>query len=180
MARCNVCYQLFTRKSDLTRHVRAGSKCAAKPDQLAELTTAVARLAERVDRQDLEIQDLKRGRTGIFPQYAPLVFAERDLLTLVVEGLHAFAQPHKWPVLMVGKAVYYCDGGAWAPMTEENLDRLAGDVMKQLSALLTKYVADRGMLYSDADGRYLEYTLKVYEMRPSQLKKAVLSVCDRV
>ena len=176
MARCNECFQTFSRKSDLPRHM----KICAKPDALAELALKVARLAERVDEQDKEIQELKRARTGMFPQVAPLVFTEEDLLHFVGEGLRAFVQGHQWPITLVGKAVYFSDGGSWVPMSDEHLQKMAADVMKQLSALLTAYADARGMQFTDSDGRYLDYSMKVHGMRASQLKKAILSVCERV
>lgn len=171
MLRCPVCYNTFSTTRSLGNHA-----CGTAVDRVGELAKKLEALVERVDAQERQIRDLqaevKRG--GLLPEPPPLAFDEGDMLALAQNGLKAFVRRHQWPVGVLGKTVYFHEDGAWVEMTPTHMKRLAAAVTKQLSILLMAYVQAEGLLESDPEGRFPEYSQNVHGMEPGQLKKAIL------
>lgn len=185
MQRCPTCHNAFSNKrahacdsGDLARAVR---ELAARVDLQGRQLEAQERQLEAQERQlaaqkrqvDELVNEAKRG-ASLLPDAPPLVFVEADMLSLVQVGLKAFVRRHRWPLSALGKAVFFCEAGEWVALTPVLMNRLAGDVMKQLSILLMAYVKAHGLLDHDPDGRYLEYSQAIHEMEPGQLKRAIL------
>lgn len=175
MIKCPQCYLLLSSKS-LTKHM--SSTCRAKDDSaVSGLVKLVQRLSERLDAQDLEIQELKSARVsqgGLFPAFEKLKFTEANMLTLCRHGILEFAQGQQWPVHMVGKRAHFNEAAEWVPLKDVHMIRLAADVTKQLSTLLMTYVEKHGLLDSDPEALYVDYSKCIHAMTPAQLKRAIL------
>ncbi len=149
----------------------------AQERQLAAQKLQLDAQEGQTDAQKRQVEELlkeaKRG-ASLLPDAPPLVFGEADMLVLVQDGLKAFVRRHRWPLSALGKTVFFCDAGEWTALTPVLMNRLAADVMKQLSILLMAYVKAHGLLDHDPEGRYLEYSQTIHEMEPGQLKRAIL------
>lgn len=187
MQRCPTCHVSFSTKRahacgdsspELTRLVHElAARVDAQERRLEAQERQLAAQKQQIAAQERQLQELstevKRG-ASLLPNAPPLVFVEADMLALVQDGLKAFVRRHQWPLSALGKAVFFCDAGEWVALTPILMNRLAADVMKQLSILLMAYVNAHGLLDHDPDGRYLEYSQAIHEMEPGQLKRAIL------
>ena len=187
MQRCPTCHVSFSTKRahacvdsspELGRVVRdLAARLEAQERRLEAQERQMDAQKRQLDAQERQLQELstevKRG-ASLLPNAPPLVFVEADMLVLVQDGLKAFVRRHQWPLSALGKAVFFCDAGEWVALTPILMNRLAADVMKQLSILLMAYVKAHGLLDHDPDGRYLEYSQTIHEMEPGQLKRAIL------
>jgi hypothetical protein len=181
MIKCPQCYLLLSSKS-LAKHMTA--TCRARDDRadsvsnsVSELVQLVQRLSDRLDAQELEIQELKRVRVSqgaLFPAFEPLRFTEANMLTLCRHGMLEFVQGHQWPVHMVGKRAHFKEGDEWVPLKDVHMIRLAANVTKQLSTLLMQHVEKNGLLDSDPEAVYVDYSKCIHAMTPIQLKRAIL------